>query len=175
MQATGKLVVKHGGGNPPGATLAGVGIECEGFPGTVSKFPWELPLGHGEEFQNEPADTARGLSDEAQDETVMFATDIVAEDGFLLITRVNPFGNVVKKGSKVILHSASGLDFEVPVLKQISLDGTWKSPGAHLPRSPRQTRKRQTTFRRSTFCRRARRPTMAPAGAKPPKPNVNNT
>ena len=55
-----------------------------------------------------------------------------AEDGYLLTARGNPFGNVVKKGSKVIIHSASGLDFGVPVLKQISLDGTWKLQDAEV-------------------------------------------
>jgi len=44
-----------------------------------------------------------------------------------LTARGNPFGNVVKRGDKVILHSASGLDFEVPVLKQLSVDDSWKN------------------------------------------------
>jgi len=35
----------HGDGNLPGTTLAQVEIECEDCHGTVSKFPWELPLG----------------------------------------------------------------------------------------------------------------------------------
>ncbi len=55
-----------------------------------------------------------------------------AENGYLLTARGNPYGNVVKKGSKVILHSASGVDFEVPVLKQIARDGTWKSKNAKV-------------------------------------------
>ncbi|MDU8929963.1 hypothetical protein RXV86_21465 [Alisedimentitalea sp. MJ-SS2] len=122
----------HGDGNLPGTTLAQVEIECEDCHGTVAKFPWELPLGYGEEFQTEIAADARGLSEEAGDETVMFAQDYEAQDGFLLTARGNPFGNVVKSGDKVMLHSASGLDFEVPVLKQIATDGTWKSPDAQV-------------------------------------------
>lgn len=121
----------HGDGNLPGTTLAQVEIECEDCHGTVSKFPWDLPLGYGEEFQTELAGGARGLSDELTDEQY-FAEVYEAEDGYLLTARGNPFGNVVKKGKKVIMHSASGLDFEVPVLKQISLDGTWKSPNAEV-------------------------------------------
>ncbi len=121
----------HGDGNLPGTTLAQVEIECEDCHGTVGQFPWELPLGYGEEFQQEIAADARGLTDELTDEQY-FAEVYDEEDGYLLTARGNPFGNVVKKGSKVVLHSASGIDFEVPVLKQIAIDGTWKSPNAEV-------------------------------------------
>ncbi|SDK57740.1 cytochrome C [Aliiruegeria lutimaris] len=121
----------HGDGNMPGTTLAQVEIECEDCHGTVGQFPWELPLGYGEEFQQEIAADARGLADDITDEQY-FAQVYDAEDGYLLTARGNPFGNVVKKGSKVILHSASGIDFEIPVLKQIAMDGTWKSPNAEV-------------------------------------------
>lgn len=121
----------HGDGNLPGTTLAQVEIECEDCHGTVGQFPWELPLGYGEEFQQDIAAEARGLTDELTDEQY-FAEVYDEEDGYLLTARGNPFGNVVKKGSKVILHSASGVDFEVPVLKQIATDGTWKSPNAQV-------------------------------------------
>lgn len=124
----------HGDGNIPGTTLAQVEIECEDCHGTVSKFPWELPLGYGEEFQQDVGDTPRGL---AQDLTAeqYFATVYEPEDGYLLTTRGNPFGNVVKRGSEVIMHSASGLDFKVPLLKQIALQGTWKSQSAEVAMS----------------------------------------
>ena len=121
----------HGDGNLPGTTLAQVEIECEDCHGTVSKYPWELPLGYGEEHSRDIGDRARGLADDITAEQA-FAQIYEAEDGFLKTARGNPFGNVVKKGSKVILHSASGLDFEVPVLKQIALDGTWKSKNAKV-------------------------------------------
>ncbi|WP_207797031.1 hypothetical protein [Shimia abyssi] len=122
----------HGDGNLPGTTLAQVEIECEDCHGTVSKFPWDLPIGYGEEFGTELADnTARGLTEDLTDEQY-FAYEYDAQDGYLLTTRGNPFGNVVKSGTKVIMHSASGLDFEVPVLKQIATDGTWKSPNAKV-------------------------------------------
>jgi len=42
------------------------------------------------------------------------------------ITFIVPEGTAVKKGDKVIMHSASGLDFEVPILKQLKLDNGWK-------------------------------------------------
>ncbi len=122
----------HGDGNLPGTTLAQVEIECEDCHGTVSKFPWELPLGHGEEHATDIGDTPRGLTDELTAEQETFATVYDAEDGYLLTARGNPFGNVVKKGSKVFLHSASGIDFEVPILKKIAQDGTWKSQNAKV-------------------------------------------
>ena len=122
----------HGDGNLPGTTLAQVEIECQDCHGSVSKFPWELPLGDGEEHQKDIGTKPRGLASEALPETEAFATSYDAEDGFLLTARGNPFGNVVKKGSKVIMHSASGLDFEVPILKQIALDGTWKNQNAKV-------------------------------------------
>ncbi len=111
-------------GNPKGGML------CQDCHGTTRKFPWELPLGFSEEFNKDLKGGARGLADKLLTETAAFATTYPKEDGYLKTTRGNPFGNVVKKGKKVILHSASGNDFEVPLLKQIKLDDSWKSPNA---------------------------------------------
>ncbi len=121
----------HGDGNLFGTTLAQVEIECEDCHGTVTKAPWELPLGYGEEHDQDIGDTPRGLSDNLLPEQV-FAQMYPPEDGYLLTARGNPYGNVVKKGSKVFVHSASGVDFEVPVLKNIARDGTWKSQNAKV-------------------------------------------
>ena len=121
----------HGDGNLFGTTLAQVEIECQDCHGTVAKAPWELPLGHGEEHAEDVGDEPRGLGDRLLPEQA-FAQIYPPEDGYLLTARGNPFGNVVKKGSKVILHSASGVDFEVPVLKAIADDGTWKSRNAQV-------------------------------------------
>ena len=110
-------------------------LRCEDCHGTVSQFPWELPLGYGEEHGMELAGDARGLSEDTNDESFMFGTEYEAGDGYLLTARGNPFGNVVRQGDKVIMHSASGLDFEVPVLKQLAIDGTWKSPNAMVAMS----------------------------------------
>ncbi len=116
----------HGDGNIFGTTLAQVEIECADCHGTPDAFPWELPLGYGEEFQADVPDEPRGLSS-TPPPTAGFATMYAARDGYLLTARGNAFGNVVKDGKKVIVHSASGLDFESPVLKQIKIDETWKN------------------------------------------------
>ncbi len=124
----------HGDGNLPGTTLAQVEIECEDCHGTVEQFPWELPLGYAEEFQQEIDQTPRGLTDDLPD-FMTFAQIYEPEDGYLISARGNPLGNVVKKGKKVILHSASGLDFNIPVLKQLKIDNAWKSPDAMVAMS----------------------------------------
>ncbi|MEG3638606.1 multiheme c-type cytochrome [Magnetococcus sp. PR-3] len=122
----------HGDGNIPGTTLAQVEVECEDCHGTYNKAPWELPLGRGEEFgkMKDGLPTAntepRGLGTKWP-EFMKDATQYPAQDGYLLTTRGNPFGNVVKKGDEVIVHSAGGLDFKVPILKTIGEEGTFKS------------------------------------------------
>lgn len=125
----------HGDGNIPGTTLAQVEVECEDCHGTAEKFPWELPLGYGEEFQKKLADKPRGLADSVLQQTAAFATLYDKKEGYLKTTRGNPLGNVVKDGEKVILHSATGNDFNVPVLKQLKKDNAWKSPDAMVAMS----------------------------------------
>jgi hypothetical protein len=120
----------HGDGNIPGTTLAQVEIECQDCHGTPDKFPWDLPLGYGEEFNKELTGGPRGLSETLQTETQAYATTYEKKDGYLKTTRGNPFGNVVKDGNKVMLHSATGNDFEIPILKQIKDDDSWKSQNA---------------------------------------------
>ena len=121
----------HGDGNLFGTTLAQVEIECVDCHGTPTQFPWELPLGHGEEFGRAIDQNPRGLAAELP-EYMTFGTIYDAAEGYLLTARGNPLGNTVKVGKKVILHSASGLDFAVPMLKQIGLDLTWKNNDAKV-------------------------------------------
>ncbi len=122
----------HGDGNIFATTLAQVEVECQDCHGTAEQYPWELPIGYGEEFGRKLAKTPRGLAQQPLPETQAFATVYPAEDGYLLTARGNPFGNVVKKGDKVILHSATGADFEVPVLKEINKKDAWKTPDAKV-------------------------------------------
>ena len=118
----------HGDGNLFGTTLAQVEIECEDCHGTpVDRYPWELPLGHGEEFQQPIGETPRGLGEELPD-FMAFADRIYEpEDGYLLSTARQSLRQRGEEGQQG--HPALGrrLDFEVPVLKQIAEDGTWKS------------------------------------------------
>ena len=116
----------HGDGTLFGTTLAQVEVECADCHGTPDAFPWELPLGYGEEFQEAVGEAPRGLTDELPD-FMAFATQYEAEDGYLLTARGNPFGNVVKKGRRVVLHSASGQDFDVPVLRRIAAEESWRN------------------------------------------------
>jgi hypothetical protein len=121
----------HGDGTLFGTTLAQVEIECSDCRGTPTSFPWELPLGYGEEFQQAARETPRGLAQDLPD-YMAFATQYEAEDGYLLTARGNPFGKVVKKGNGVVLHSAGGFDFDVPVLKQIAAQESWRNTAAEV-------------------------------------------
>ena len=87
------------------------------------------------EFNESIGDKPRGLSDTVLKETAAFATAYDKKDGYLITARGNPFGNVVKDGKKAIMHSATGNDFEVPLLKQLNLDDAWKSPDAMVAMS----------------------------------------
>ncbi|MBI4344623.1 MAG: cytochrome C [Euryarchaeota archaeon] len=121
----------HGDGNIFGTTLAQVEIECADCHGTPDKYPWELPLGYGEEFAKGIGDRPRGTTDTLLDFQAL-ATFYAKEDGYLLTARGNPFGDVVRRGEKVIVHSATGVDFEVPVLKTLKKENKWKSPDASV-------------------------------------------
>ena len=120
----------HGDGNIFGTTLAQVEIECQDCHGTPDMYPWELPLGYSEEFGEALGSGKRGLGDSLLLETAAFATQYDKRDGYLLSARGNPLGNVVRNGKEVYLHSATGDNFKVPLLKQLALDNEWKSPDA---------------------------------------------
>jgi len=120
----------HGDGNIPGTTLAQVEVECQDCHGTPEQYPWELPLGHGEEFAKSIGNTPRGLADSVLQETAAFATTYEKKDGYLLSARGNPYGNVVKDGDTVIMHSATGNDFKVPLLKKLAEDDAWRNSQA---------------------------------------------
>lgn len=132
----------HGNGNIGTVALGDVEIECQDCHGTPTKYPWELKLGYSDGIMNMKAikdnkvrkllDKPRGLSKVPMAITQEFATVYPAKDGYLISARGNPLGNVVKDGNKVILHSATGKDFVVPVLKTIEKTNSWKSPEGRL-------------------------------------------
>ena len=90
------------------------------------------------------------------------ATVYEPRDGYLLTARGNPFGNVIKDGARVILHSASGLDFEVPVLKEIDKTGTWRDESALVAKKAVGGCATDRTARQRAACRAARRRRRAP-------------
>ncbi len=108
----------HSDGTLAGTTLAPVEIECQDCHGTPYKYPWELPLGYGDEVDgNVPATgKPRGVAKKLL-EYMKKGTVYPPEDGYLLTARGNPLPNVVKKGNKVIVHTAGGKDLELKPLK----------------------------------------------------------
>jgi hypothetical protein len=84
----------HGNGNITGTTLANIEIECTDCHGTPTRYPWELPLGWGDEFGAElDRDKPRGLASKPLETQHIFNTWYPPEDGYLLTARGNPFGN----------------------------------------------------------------------------------
>jgi hypothetical protein len=121
----------HGNGNITGTLLANIEIECSDCHGIATKYPWELPLGWGDEFGREPdMSKPRGVAKEPLESNLKLGTLYPAKDGYLLTARGNPFGNVVREGDKVVVHSDSGLDFEVPALKSLNLQNKWQNKNA---------------------------------------------
>jgi hypothetical protein len=116
-------------GNISTTTLANVEIECSDCHGTPERYPWELPLGFGDEFGvkleiNKP----RGVATAPLDVQKEFGTVYPPRDGYLLTTRGNPFGNVIREGEMVKLHSASGISLEIPTLKSIVRANSFQNP-----------------------------------------------
>jgi CDGSH-type Zn-finger protein len=121
----------HGNGNITGTLLANIEIECSDCHGIATKYPWELPLGWGDEFGRKPdMSKPRGVAKEPLESNLKLGTLYPPKDGYLLTARGNPFGNVVREGDKVVVHSDSGLDFEVPALKTLNLQNKWQNKNA---------------------------------------------
>ena len=119
----------HGNGNIGSTTLATIEIECADCHGTPTHYPWELPLGFGDEFGKKlDMSLARGVAEEPLKVTKEFGTVYPKEDGYLLSSRGNPLGNVIRRGNKVIVHSDAGQDFEVPALKDLTEREAWQHP-----------------------------------------------
>ncbi len=114
----------HGDGNIPVTTHAQMEVRCEDCHGTVEQLPWQLPLGYGADLAGNGVGKPRGLTNQLADKK---AAHYPRGDGYLLTSRGNPFGNVVKDGERVLLHSASGQSFAVPILNWIKQKSAWKS------------------------------------------------
>lgn len=109
----------HGDGFLSGSTLAPVEIECQDCHGTTKAYPWELPLGYGDEFDTIPATgKKRGVAQQLA-EYLKRGTTYDKKDGYLLTARGNPYTNVVKTGDSVLVHLASGKDLILQPLKKL--------------------------------------------------------
>lgn len=107
----------HSDGFLAAANLAAVQIECSDCHGTPDKYPWELPLGFMDEFEEVPASgPARGTVNEPNDYTRQ-GTVYDPQDGLLLTARGNPYGNVVRTGNEIVVHTANGKDLSMKPLK----------------------------------------------------------
>ncbi|UJF25219.1 hypothetical protein L0B52_03455 [Suttonella sp. R2A3] len=133
----------HGNGNIGTVALANVEPECQDCHGTPTDYPWDLPLGVGDELIDRAKlsedsavlsllDEPRGLAENSMTITQTYATTYDKKDGYLISSRGNAFGNVVKDGDKVILHSATGKTLEVPILKDIEDNNLWQNPEGRL-------------------------------------------
>jgi len=109
----------HGDGTLRATTLAAVESECTDCHGTPSAFPWELPLGYGDEVALGPQQgPARGVATElleGADRAIVYPV----EDGYLLSARGNPMRQVTRRGDRVIVHTAGGEDLELEPLRAI--------------------------------------------------------
>ena len=119
----------HGDGFLAAANLGSVQIECSDCHGTPKAYPWELPQGYMDEYGSvaddaPPRGTAAKLTSH-----VRAGTQYPAEEGYLLTARGNPFSNAVRKGNKVIVHTAAGADIELRPLKLIETEKTLSLAG----------------------------------------------
>ncbi len=113
----------HGSGFNVRESLGTVEVECQDCHGTTAKYPWELPLRFGDEFNTTVANGKdRGVTKEI---SKYLKQGYVAkkEDGYLLSSRANPLPNVVKKGNLVAVHLANGDTIELEPLKLLKDKG----------------------------------------------------
>lgn len=114
----------HGDGFLSGTTLASVEIECTDCHGTPARYPWELPLGYGDEYGSKPGKGPRGMTTKLLGLQKRQGTSYPPEDGYLLSARGNPLGNVVRRGNRVIVHTAGGDDLQIKPLKLLANEKT---------------------------------------------------
>lgn len=109
----------HGDGFLAAANLAAVQIECSDCHGTPDAYPWELPLGYMDEFEEVAQQgSARGTLPEPLPHTRQ-GTVVDPQDGFLVTARGNPYENVVRDGNEIIVHTAAGKDIRMKPLKRL--------------------------------------------------------
>ena len=119
----------HGDGFLAGATLGPVEIECQDCHGTTKAYPWELPVGYGDEFDTRPARGApRGVT-QTLAKYLKKGTTFDKKDGYLLTARGNPYKNVVKEGDDVRVYLAGGKSILLAPLKKLKEEGKLSREG----------------------------------------------
>ena len=107
----------HGDGFIAGTNLGGIEIECSDCHGTPAAYPWELPIGFGDENGKGPAKgPGRGVAAAVAPHLKRHVA-YPAEDGFLLSARGNAMTKVVRRGNEVVVHTAGGKDLTIEPLK----------------------------------------------------------
>jgi len=110
----------HSLGDLAGAIQGAVEIECQDCHGTTEYFPWELPIGYGDEIVGPAPKTGigRGTSDTVAS---YLKKGWVAprKDGYLLSSRGNAMPHIVRDGNEIILYSAGGKDIPLTPLKKL--------------------------------------------------------
>lgn len=120
----------HGDRFLSGTNLGMVEIECSDCHGTPQAYPWELPLGWGDENERgEASGAARGVLREVPSH-LEAGTMHDVRDGYLVTARGNPMPDVVRDGAEVVVHTAGGKDIRLSPLKrsleqgELSVDAT---------------------------------------------------
>jgi len=109
----------HSDGFLAASNLGCVEIECADCHGTPDAYPWELPLGFGDEFGSPPAaGSPRGTAEKILDVSRQ-GTVYPPRDGYLITARGNPMPKVVRSGNDVIVHCSGGKDLTLKPLKAI--------------------------------------------------------
>lgn len=115
----------HGDGNIATANAGQMEVRCEDCHGTTTRRPWDLPVGY-------PSDRGSGIASEGPRGTARLGgaalmDELPSHDGYLLTSRGNPFGNVVRDGDRVLLYSVSEEVHEVTLLARLAEQDGWSS------------------------------------------------
>jgi len=111
----------HSLGDLTGAIQAAVEIECQDCHGTPQYFPWELPIGYGDEITSTSPKqgTGRGVSQSIPDYLKKGSIHDKRE-GYLISSRGNPMPYIVKNGDSITLYSAGGKDITLNPIKKLT-------------------------------------------------------
>ncbi len=108
----------HGDRFIAAANLAAVEIECTDCHGTPRAFPWELPIGYGDENQPGKKEGApRGIG-KTLPQHLQNDDRPVPREGYILSARGNPMPDIERLGDQVMVHLASGKDLLLDPLKR---------------------------------------------------------